>query len=620
MTKTTPEFGEIALCLSGGGYRAAAFHLGTLTMLDELELLDNARYFSTASGGTIVAMKYIVDKINKVGFGVFAEKFTAFLSECNVVSAAFDNLTTTKCDVEGDDTISLIRAGAGIYRERLGLGGLTIKDLITDIDTNGTFHDLIFNSTEFHTGSGFRFRAKRKELASPKPDDPCADDDDDDDGEDEVAVLPPAAEPSGALSEETSGTPAAEESSDAPAAKEATPATAPAKAAGKPRMGRWYTFGNQNVRVKKDVWEQIELADVVAASSCFPGAFEPIRFPQDFRFVDRKTAAETFSGKTKDLTTVALMDGGIFDNQGLDEMMSGAGRRRPEVLPFDLVLVSDTTQWSDKLYSYEMPNRPGPLLGFRLVIWVLVLVLFAVIFSSLLLAKLISIEAGVMPVLQTVVGTVSALFSFLCAAGLLVLIGEGYARLKSLKISGYQFPIWSYLSSLRIGDIVALVRGRLESAKVMTFDVFMKRIRLQTMNKAMGDVFHTSRKNILEGNIAFGEIYGIARSQENAHKIHKLDPGLVPTQGMKEISKRASDVATALWLNEKEVADLVACGRITTCYALLSLIWKRRDRDARAACVAVEHQPEVPTDPKSPFHKNYTALKATWDDLKKEFP
>jgi predicted acylesterase/phospholipase RssA len=36
-------FGDIALCLSGGGYRAAIYALGTLSMLDELNLLDDVK-------------------------------------------------------------------------------------------------------------------------------------------------------------------------------------------------------------------------------------------------------------------------------------------------------------------------------------------------------------------------------------------------------------------------------------------------------------------------------------------------------------------------------------------------------------------------------------------------
>ena len=42
-------FGRIALSLSGGGYRAAAFHLGALEMLDELGLREDVRYLSTVS-------------------------------------------------------------------------------------------------------------------------------------------------------------------------------------------------------------------------------------------------------------------------------------------------------------------------------------------------------------------------------------------------------------------------------------------------------------------------------------------------------------------------------------------------------------------------------------------
>jgi hypothetical protein len=34
-------------------YRAAAFHLGMIDMLDELEMLDKVKMLSTASGGTI---------------------------------------------------------------------------------------------------------------------------------------------------------------------------------------------------------------------------------------------------------------------------------------------------------------------------------------------------------------------------------------------------------------------------------------------------------------------------------------------------------------------------------------------------------------------------------------
>ncbi len=45
----------VALCLSGGGYRAALFHLGALRRLNELGILTRIDTFTSVSGGSIVA-------------------------------------------------------------------------------------------------------------------------------------------------------------------------------------------------------------------------------------------------------------------------------------------------------------------------------------------------------------------------------------------------------------------------------------------------------------------------------------------------------------------------------------------------------------------------------------
>src|SRR5947208_7713329 len=45
----------IALCLSGGGYRAMLFHLGSLWRLNELGQLAKIDRISSVSGGSIVA-------------------------------------------------------------------------------------------------------------------------------------------------------------------------------------------------------------------------------------------------------------------------------------------------------------------------------------------------------------------------------------------------------------------------------------------------------------------------------------------------------------------------------------------------------------------------------------
>jgi NTE family protein len=48
------ERSRMALCLSGGGYRAALFHLGVCQRLHELGLLDRIDTFSSVSGGSIL--------------------------------------------------------------------------------------------------------------------------------------------------------------------------------------------------------------------------------------------------------------------------------------------------------------------------------------------------------------------------------------------------------------------------------------------------------------------------------------------------------------------------------------------------------------------------------------
>ncbi|NVJ09743.1 patatin-like phospholipase family protein [Myxococcus sp. AM001] len=46
--------GDLALTLSGGGLRATLFHLGVLERLYEMRVLDDVRYLSTVSGGSIL--------------------------------------------------------------------------------------------------------------------------------------------------------------------------------------------------------------------------------------------------------------------------------------------------------------------------------------------------------------------------------------------------------------------------------------------------------------------------------------------------------------------------------------------------------------------------------------
>jgi NTE family protein len=53
---------KLGLALSGGGFRAAAFHLGVLKRLREVKLLENVKVLSTVSGGSITGASWLYDR------------------------------------------------------------------------------------------------------------------------------------------------------------------------------------------------------------------------------------------------------------------------------------------------------------------------------------------------------------------------------------------------------------------------------------------------------------------------------------------------------------------------------------------------------------------------------
>lgn len=73
---------RIGLALSGGGYRAAAFHLGVLRTLNKLNLLDKVDVISTISGGSIIGAYYC---INDKKYEEFESEFYSILNSKSVI-------------------------------------------------------------------------------------------------------------------------------------------------------------------------------------------------------------------------------------------------------------------------------------------------------------------------------------------------------------------------------------------------------------------------------------------------------------------------------------------------------------------------------------------------------
>lgn len=73
---------RLGLSLSGGGYRAAAFHLGTLNKLQEMGILQHTDVISTISGGSIIGAFYCLQKDN---YAQFSENLYNGLQQKNVI-------------------------------------------------------------------------------------------------------------------------------------------------------------------------------------------------------------------------------------------------------------------------------------------------------------------------------------------------------------------------------------------------------------------------------------------------------------------------------------------------------------------------------------------------------
>lgn len=87
---------EIALCLSGGGFRSALFHLGALRRLHELRLLQDVSLVSSVSGGSILS-GFFADVLVRAGAPDSREAFAEWLDHVDweaTVAAPFRAITS----------------------------------------------------------------------------------------------------------------------------------------------------------------------------------------------------------------------------------------------------------------------------------------------------------------------------------------------------------------------------------------------------------------------------------------------------------------------------------------------------------------------------------------------
>ena len=485
--------GPIGLALSGGGYRAAAFHLGTLDYLDNLGLQGQINKISTVSGGTFTGVKYTLSQVTGQHFSEFFLEYYNLLNETDLLQRGLEKLATGEINAASGRR-NIITAMAQVYAETFLKRTDGTPYLFGDI-LNGeiALGDTVFNATEFRHGLAFRFQRSE----NPK------------------AII-----------------------------------------------------GNYELRINRDDAEKIRMADIVAASSCFPGGFEPFAFPDDFVWpggqVPEHLREQFASGP------VALMDGGVYDNQGLQSLLM-ADERDPEADELALFIISDVDQKSEDLYPYPVHDngRSGLTLNALAVISVVFIILLTVSFIMLvgkLLAEGFSWYNFFLIALPAVqVGA--------AAYGLVWLRRRIKKALSQIPMVGR--AAWKDIKHLTVDDLEDMISLRISSLFAMAGSVFMKRVRSLVYGLIYGD-FRKPVRQVLD------KLYGSKRVSQLIYHLktgEKFSAELLragisePSEALRRVADTAADMPTTLWFDKNDqLQSLIASGQATLCYNLMKYL------------------------------------------------
>lgn len=528
---------SIALALSGGGFRSAAFALGTLSYLKRLRvesvsqgqhsLLQHVTHLSTVSGGSLTGALYALyssrgmwdspdDLANPWAFGNFYKKLWEFLQGDTLIEQVFTRLRPPINQYQKTDkSWNLINAFARTYNATL-FNNATFGDTLPN--GSSPLKEVCFNATEFVTGVSFRFQ--HSAIAS---------------------IL----------------------------------------------------VGNGNLSLTdSQVNGKIKLADIVASSSCFPSGFEPMLFPHDFSHeqlnIDQLKASVRFKAQQPNqemLFPFGLMDGGTSENQGISSLLMADNRNDEHDTPFvDLLLIADVGSYFMDPYQAQLEEKRG--------IWqYLSPILLLIVLGTLIGGSVALWLVARQPLWQTIgllgVGISTGILgmSYLLYKLLFYFFtGENSADKQPGSWASMLSKYGRQFSRIRISTLQQMIRARLSSVFLLNDTVFLKNIRRLVYQSAYQDrrwqfrlittlVYELGKRNRLHQK----PIKHLPTSPDNV----SLDSiwALANNSPMEKTAESAASMATTLWFDEQEMqagklTDLIACGQFTACYNLYEYIIK----------------------------------------------
>jgi len=307
--------------------------------------------------------------------------------------------------------------------------------------------------------------------------------------------------------------------------------------------------------LKREDLLKITLGEALACSSCFPGAFEPMMFPDDFKVGS--------NGVMDKKDHFGIMDGGIVDNQGIEVIELAEESMRKKGKAFDLVIVSDVSSPYMDAYS---PNKQ--MLPKSIGKWTLGNIQKGVRWTGALttLLWIASILAGN----HYLIGAMTVVWGL--AAVVNLIMARSKKKLVNLLSKTIVGNITPWLKHLSLADIESLLMNRATSVLMMTSSVFLKRIRKMSYSSLHDDEEWHNR-------LITNTIYELRPEEKWAfmRKNNNLPEYLAPSPAMQENSRKAANMKTTLWFTQEDKDNgypeaVFAAGRYTICYNLLKYI------------------------------------------------
>ncbi len=335
-------------------------------------------------------------------------------------------------------------------------------------------------------------------------------------------------------------------------------------------------IGNKYFQEKVDKAKYIRLSDIVATSSCFPGGFEPMLYPDDFmdENADGNAQLRMINKNNASKKTFPLMDGGIYDNQGIDAVLLASDRMKlfyPEhesqEMPIDLYIISDVAEGPTKPFVLRERLFKGRLLNclnLNMVMYCSIIVALT-IFAMMLMTK-----SKACLIIETV------LFSASFLLFLIIFVAKHCLCSKKLLRNCYVPEVLDdplkKVFSYNLNTLLLSIYHRITSLIYMSSSVFMRQVRRLSIKQ----IYENSK---WEDRRILNAIWDLRKDKvDSRNKDQELGIAL-PSERILNLTKEAMEMKTTLWFTYDELKGkfmmpdkLIACGQYTACFNLLQYI------------------------------------------------